>query len=143
MRDIKFRGKRIDNGEWVCGNVIVTSDGHCLIQPWIKTTGIGYTHPNAGEVDPETVGQYTGLKDRNGKEIYEGDIIRCPKYYETPENGYNPDEIAGAVVFEEGKWTLSEGGYLNEEHDSYDGKLEIIGNIHSNTELLTGGRDDD
>jgi hypothetical protein len=64
-RDIKFMGKRISDGKWICGNLILTNDGHAIIQPWIKTEGVGYTHPdgNTGEADPETVGQFTGLYD--------------------------------------------------------------------------------
>lgn len=87
------------------------------------------------EVDPATVGEYTGLKDRNGKEVYEGDVIKIP------ETDFNA-EIIGRVLFEEDAYYIIplRGGHLWGLHWSlrkHDAK--IIGNIHDNPKFLKGG----
>lgn len=87
--------------------------------------------------------QYTGLTDKNGKEIYEGDILRVPELYETPEMTATA-YVNWEVVFMFGSWHLKGPDYtpelgsttLYDEHHSYDEDFEVIGNIYENPELL-------
>ena len=124
MREIKFRGKRLDNGEWLYGSLVILNGRYFI-----------FDDANRHEVDPTTVGEFTGLKDKNGKEIYEGDVM------EIPETDFNA-EIIGRVLFEEDAYYIIplRGGHLWGLHWSlrkHDAK--IIGNIHDNLELLKGG----
>ena len=143
MREIKFRGKRIDNHKWVHGYYF---EGFTGI-PYILVLHdhiLGMTE--FYEVDPDTVGQYTGLKDKNGKEIYEGDIVRMHFFFEN----YHPvtlgvfedeEEIVCklsitplGVYFESDNMT----GYLCDHLQEPSEELEVIGNIHDNPDLLKG-----
>lgn len=120
MREILFRGKRIDNGEWVYGNYAFTDVNG-------KKYFIFQNKPLEHEVIPETVGQYTGLTDKNGKKIFEGDIIiqfcrGLKKLYK--------------VVFNVGSFTLQGKDTHAEICEVFCYPCEIIGNIHDNPELL-------
>ena len=129
MREIKFRGKRVDNGEWVYGDII-----HSAWKTFTKDCNDKYTNPRrlaentadfrCIEVDPATVGQYTGLKDKNGKEIFEGDILRDVDIGNVKQIIYNSPAF---VLVDENRYF-----YWTYHVDEY----EIIGNIRDNPELL-------
>lgn len=131
MRTIKFRGKSIDGKEWLYGDLLSSADK--------KRFAILVDDKESYdecEVDPETVGQFTGLMDKNGKAIYEGDIVKW-------SNG-----MLYAVKFLDGMFYASVeecnegifGGFpLHRLIEYEDGRCEIVGNIHDNTELLKGG----
>ena len=128
MREILFRGKRLDNGAWETGSlVIVRMDCHDA-QYYIADKMTGYHTP----VDPSTVGQYTGLKDKNGKRIFEGDIAKVLQ---------GKDKDIAYVGFENGAFMLypKTGNIYERTLWSYwynDWDVEIIGNITDNPELL-------
>ena len=133
-REILFRGKRIDNGEWVEGNYSVMLSGRVAIQPIGRI--IAY------EVLPTTVGQFTGLTDKNGNKIFEGDIIKFI-------NGRLLDVRFNRETLQ---WELTDVGVpdweVNHLHNTLPlselevetcyGEMtsEIVGNIHDNPELL-------
>lgn len=141
MRTIKFRGRDIYNGEWACGSlfhgispidrhpysVILTDKKYDAEGHLPKDIALGFCCDEVFLVDPSTVGQFTGLHDKNDKEIYEGDIL-C----EIETN------IKVAVVYEAPMFCYTDNifGYkfLNLPEN-----YVIIGNIHDNPELLKGG----
>jgi len=159
MREILFRGKRLDNGEWVEGGYRAEKVGGYITAVSI-VEHLGHGAWNNYRVDPSTVGQYTGLCDKNGKKIFEGDIVKFLRY-------------VGKIVFEEGSFGLAIGfndafdwDYIDEEMKQFTGVgqstacfnnhfislweilwncncdhndcdvVEVIGNIHDNPELL-------
>lgn len=127
MREIKFRAKALANGHWVYGNLVIR-DKDCISirnsksEPW---------------VDPNTIGQFTGLYDCKGTEIYEGDIL------------IYGGQIKHVVEFKHGMfgytlldgWFVGYGGNSNFSFNPLDKSKEheVIGNIHDNSELLKGG----
>lgn len=134
MREILFRGKRKDNGEWVEGFFVVKVDpllgtSRCFI----LTQGYGESFVTWYMVDPATVGQYTGLKDKNGKRIFEGDVFEWG-YAGVKEFRYVVvyDAVLASFVGERG------GGFVR--LNGID--IEISGNIHDKPELLKGGAED-
>ena len=129
MREIIFRGNRKDNGESIFGYYFQKQNP-------FSADGFPITHyisdcpPFGAEVDPETVGQFTGLTDKNGKKIFEGDIIR-----KTNKGRY--PEIFTANVYT--NFPAKEKVYYGPcEYCTESCEYEIIGNIHDNPELLKG-----
>lgn len=126
MREIKFRGKRLDNGEWVYGDLF-RMHGVPYIYPYPAPNGW-----NDYEVIPDTIGQFTGQFDDSGKEIYEGDIVA---------NDFGNAYIVNMAVewCTDGYWALHEIDGDDTMHfvADYLKEIELIGNIHDNPELLT------
>lgn len=133
MREILFRGKRTDNGEWIRGSLCATipSDEDFYTISYFDFEGY-YVEE---KVIPKTVGQYTGLTDKNDKKIFEGDIVYCKSRL---------DNANMVVIFERGQFRM----VLSENYRSYQTNSgfydincfdkEVIGNIHDNPELLKG-----
>ena len=116
IRTIIFRGKRIDNGEWAEGYFFKSWDIVFLL--W----GMTGENPNMVEVIPETVGQFTGLCDKNGKKIFEGDIIKCLSL----EYGYVNKEVYYSE--DKAKFVLHSCG-TDYEFDEYI-NVEVVGDIY-------------
>ena len=131
MREILFRGKRKANADWVHGDLSFHRDGRTYIRCWDRLEH-SPTY-NAYEVDPSTIGQFTGLTDKNGKRIFEGDIIKVE--YVGVNRGLSG---IGKVVFEQCKFALIWGWHKEVVCLTHFSNVtfEVIGNIHDNPELL-------
>lgn len=146
-----FRGKRTDNGEWLYGayhkhdtvKICLTTDDpkpkHFIIYDGFCDWGFEppiYAH----EVDPETVGECTGLRDNNGRLIFEGDIILHDRSVAVGENRHKREQAIRTVHFNRSGW---EGKLLDGTSWSLNtlwggDTFEVIGTIHDNTELIGG-----
>nr|DAP69826.1 MAG TPA: YopX protein [Caudoviricetes sp.] len=157
MREILFRGKQVDNGEWIEGFYAHSGEKKYILID--NDIAVGYLAMK--EVNPDTIGQYTGLTDKNGKKIFEGDILHfkayrgggfaCPIgtdiYYRVLFGHCNPDmDTLSEYV---GFWALEKnydeddlyecGNSINYLVDSHG--AHVIGNIHDNPELLRGDKE--
>lgn len=121
-REILFKGKRKDNGMWEYGNLSMRDETR-RSKYYIGQNMLGY------EVLPETIGQYTGLTDKNGRKIFEGDILKAM--------GVDGEQIA-PVVFRKGFFVLDEkNAFIRLGVGAFRKRqLEVIGNIHDNPELV-------
>lgn len=136
MREILFRGKRIDNGEWVYGYYVKLYDPrhnrecHCIYTGYAESD-CEDLFPDWYEVDRLFRGQYTGLIDKNGRKIFEGDILKgkfknYAVWFDNNEKAY----VYGSSY---------QGGYIHSFATYLSGDfkpLEVIGNVHDNPELL-------
>lgn len=144
MREIKFRGKRLDTGTWVYGSGVLMADDYCVIDvdtemyedenyEWQGATHI--FRVAGAKCDTSTLGQFTSLKDKNGKEIYEGDIIA---FNWTNCDGVDITDLL-EVRFVRGVFAFLWEGDLDHEANVVSPTHEwanVIGNIHDNPDLI-------
>lgn len=135
MREIKFRGKRADNGKWIYGDAVTTETteeqpSKVEIREWNRYLEC------PEEVIPDTIGQFTGLYDENGEEIYEGDIVERFQPMPHYRNGvyFDGNAIYGVVRY------IDAGFYILSDKQAYELSrnfdMWVQGNIHDNPELL-------
>lgn len=141
MKKIEYRGRKTLSKEWVFGGIVPNVYGGVpLIMTDTRKTDSCDIEWEFEEVSPETVGQYTGLRDKNGRRIFEGDIV---VYDNSPYNEYCVP-YTGEIVWHKWAWRFKYKEYgsvyyysLGAE-DFFGAKSEVIGNIHDNPKLLEG-----
>lgn len=141
MREILFRGKRTDNGEFVSGYLTqrpsaIQYGAH--YSPWFIDTPPSDPEDSSVfyNVDGATVGQFTGLTDKNGEKIFEGDIVRTHMH-----NGRYYEEITGVITYVKNHMGFGIHNISAVEIDFIDAfhhRLEVLGNVFDNRELLEG-----
>lgn len=136
MREIEFRGISVDSGEWVYGWVFGDKAKSIIEIDKEYPNKYGVEAYYTSVVIPETVGQYTGLKDKNGKEIYEGDICNCREYECFGKVEWNNEEAGFYFCV-----VMEGGGFEEERLYDYIDELTVIGNIYDNPELLEASND--
>lgn len=125
-----FRGKRIDNGEWVVGHFYEFMGKSYIFEPPFTSKDLTY------EVDPSTICQCTGLKDKNGKLIWENDVVAYWDTYST-ESGYAEADCVGEVVWDEETLSFQVTNRLSAESwEVLGGECKVLGNAIEHPELL-------
>lgn len=135
MREILFRGKRVDNGEWVKGFYVNVPE-HYKPEMSGKSYIVSINNGISFEVAPETVCEFTGLIDKNRTKIFEGDIVRYrPEYWCEP--------IQSVVEYYADKWNYPAFDLKDHDYEANglqcaheEGCCEVIGNLYDNFELL-------
>lgn len=139
-REIKFKGKRADGSSWAYGDLRQENSGNKVIMTNLSTWGDNDNVDCWGEniiVNPNTLGQYTGLRDKNNEEIYEHDIVKAPLLDPIFRDIIKDAFCNAEIRFNKGSFVVS---YYGGEHniylsDLYD-KIEVIGNVFDNPELI-------
>ncbi len=136
MREIEFRGKEIDTENWIYGYLLKNANDDYMIgykeklDEKYNNTNQDIFHILEHQINPKTIGQYTELKDKNGKKIFEGDIIKFI---------YENKEKIRAIVFEKGEFLAKDDTTAfgpTFRHIRLCSNIEVIGNIYDNPELL-------
>lgn len=142
MREILFRAKRIDNGEWVSGYYVYdyAHNAHFIFKNQlvcpncINDRRIDYSVCDY-EIDPDTLCQYTGKSDEDGKKIFEGDIVGFIDLYST-ENGYSESSCLGEVIWSKEECCFYVTNRLSAESWEVLDECKVVGNVFDNKELL-------
>ena len=129
MREILFKAKRIDSGEWIVGDLSHHKTGKVFVKP-LNGSAI-----STCEVDKDTICQCTGLKDENGKLIWENDVVGFWDAYST-ENGHAEMDCIGKVVWDDETISFQVTNRLSAESYEVLDECSVIGNIFDNPELM-------
>lgn len=132
MREILFRGKRIDDGEWAHGSLLQWPDG----DSFLCCADYGVEFLAKVEVEPLTVGQFTGLTDKNGTKIFEGDILRWTA--DDGKSGVVYVKYSGGVFGLHCAYCPGSAPDTFADFETGGQPLEVISNVHDNPELLGG-----
>lgn len=142
MPEILFRGKKTYGGGWIEGCLIQAENFCCILQEEEKANAwdypyldgkLGHIDGTVDPVDPETVGQFTGISDANDTKIFEGDIVEIAKEDEPFKVEWCEDSA---------RFVLSASTFCCDFDNYWGWEIEVIGNIHDNPELLGGAEDD-
>lgn len=150
MRSFKFRGKRLKDGKWIYGNLAdysmsvlkATIEKKVIFGDILNfaTDNFGFVVEDCA-VNPYTVGQFSGVLDRNGKEIYEGDIVNLYHNYRGKKKRTEPKVVQGVIIWSLCGLRIRIKDYPEEPWNhrliQYPKQIEVIGNIHDNPELIS------